>query len=99
VQEVPGVQQAVTATELGRQRSQGAHSNAERSFFPGRSGNVYYQLLPYLIPQERPEGTTHGAIWPYDTDVPLLWFGPGIVPGEYPGPAAPSDIAPTLSWG
>ncbi|MEO8090321.1 MAG: alkaline phosphatase family protein [Gemmatimonadales bacterium] len=97
VQEMPGVQQAVTATELIRQRRQGVHSNAERSFFPGRSGNVYYQLAPYVIPQERPEGTSHGAIWPYDTDVPLLWFGPGIVPGEYAGPAAPSDIAPTLS--
>lgn len=97
VQKVPGVQQAVTATELARQRSQGVHSNAERSFFPSRSGNVYYQLAPYVIPQERPEGTSHGAIWPYDTDVPLLWFGPGIVPGEYAGPAAPSDIAPTLS--
>ena len=97
VQKVPGVQQAVTATELARQRSQGAHSNAERSFFPGRSGNVYYQLQPYVIPQGRPDGTSHGAIWPYDTDVPLLWFGAGIVPGEYTGPAAPNDIAPTLS--
>lgn len=97
VQELPGVQQAVTATELARQRARGAHSNAERSFFSGRSGNVYYQLRPYVIPQERPEGTSHGAIWPYDTDVPLLWFGSGIVPGKYVGAAAPSDIAPTLS--
>jgi hypothetical protein len=97
VQRVPGVQQAVTATELAGQRGQGAHSNAERSFFPGRSGNIYYQLLPYVIPQERPEGTTHGAIWPYDTDVPLLWFGAGIVPGSYAGIAMVRDIAPTLS--
>jgi hypothetical protein len=97
VQQVPGVQQAVTATELARQRSQGVHSNAERSFFAGRSGNVYYQLVPYAIPQERPEGTTHGAIWPYDTDVPLLWFGAGIRPGAYAGSAMVRDIAPTLS--
>jgi type I phosphodiesterase/nucleotide pyrophosphatase len=96
VQQVPGVQQAVTATELVRQRGQGMHSNAERSFYPGRSGNVYYQLLPYVIPQKRPEGTSHGTIWPYDTDVPLLWFGTGIIPGEY-GQAAVADIAPTLS--
>jgi predicted AlkP superfamily pyrophosphatase or phosphodiesterase len=97
VQQVKGVQSAVTATELARQRTQGVHSNAERSYFPGRSGNVYYQLRPYVIPQERPEGTSHGAIWPYDTDVALLWFGAGIKPGAYAGPAMVRDIAPTLS--
>jgi hypothetical protein len=88
---------AVTAQDLEQQRRRGEHSNAERSFFPGRSGDIYYQLRPYVIPEGRAEGTSHGAIWPYDTDVPLLWFGAGILPGYYKTPAHVDDIAPTLS--
>ena len=97
VEGVAGVEQATTATELARQRGQGLHSSAERSFYPGRSGNVFYQLKPYRIPETQPAGTTHGSSWPYDTDVLLLWFGAGIVPGTYRNAAAVVDIAPTLS--
>jgi arylsulfatase A-like enzyme len=97
VEGLAGVELAATATELARQRSQGLHSGTERSFYPGRSGNVFYQLLPYRIPENQPVGTTHGSFWPYDTHVPLLWFGAGIVPGTYRNAAAVADIAPTLS--
>jgi arylsulfatase A-like enzyme len=97
IKRLPLVHEAVTAEDLNSLRSRGRHSNAERSFYPGRSGDVYYQLKPYVIPQERAEGTSHGAIWPYDTDVPLLWFGAGILPGFYAAPAHVSDIAPTLA--
>jgi hypothetical protein len=86
-----------TATELELQRGQGLQSSTGRSFYPGRSGNLFYQLKPYHIPETQPTGTTHGSSWPYDTDVPLLWFGAGIVPGTYHGAAAVADIAPTLS--
>jgi Type I phosphodiesterase / nucleotide pyrophosphatase len=97
VKRVPGVRQALTATELAEQRRRGAHSSAELSFYPGRSGNVFYQLKPYLVPGSRSQGTTHGSAWPYDTHVPLLWFGAGIVPGTHHTRAAVADIAPTLS--
>jgi arylsulfatase A-like enzyme len=97
VEGVAGVGQATTATALERQRSQGLHTSAERSFYPGRSGNVLYQLLPYWIPETQPVATTHGSPWDYDTDVPLLWFGAGIVPGTYRDAAVVADIAPTLS--
>ncbi len=97
LKQLPSVRLAVTAGDLERQRRRGEHSNAERSFFPGRSGDIYYQLGPYVIPQTRAEGTTHGGIWPYDTDVPLLWFGADILPGYYKSPAYVDDIAPTLS--
>jgi predicted AlkP superfamily pyrophosphatase or phosphodiesterase len=97
VEGVAGVEQATTATELEHQRSQGVRTSAERSFYPGRSGNVIYQLLPYWIPETQPAGTTHGSPWDYDADVPLLWFGGGIVPGTYRDTASIADIAPTLS--
>jgi predicted AlkP superfamily pyrophosphatase or phosphodiesterase len=97
VESVVGVEQATTATELEHQRSQGVRTSAGRSFYPGRSGNVIYQLLPYWIPETQPVGTTHGSPWDYDADVPLLWFGAGIVPGTYHDTATVADIAPTLS--
>jgi predicted AlkP superfamily pyrophosphatase or phosphodiesterase len=97
VEGVAGVERATTATELERQRRQGLHSGAERSFYPGRSGNVFYELKRYHIPETQAAGTTHGSFWPYDTDVPLLWFGAGIIPGTYPNAAAVVDVAPTLS--
>ena len=42
-------------------------------------------------------GTTHGTAHPYDAHVPVLFYGAGIKPGTYEGPAAPIDIAPTLA--
>jgi predicted AlkP superfamily pyrophosphatase or phosphodiesterase len=42
-------------------------------------------------------GTSHGSIWPYDTHVPLLLFGPGVRPGTYAERVSVCDIAPTLS--
>jgi predicted AlkP superfamily pyrophosphatase or phosphodiesterase len=97
VEAVAGVDTALTASDLLHQRGLRAHSKAERSFYPGRSGNIYYRLLPYRIPETQPVGTTHGSPWPYDTDVPMLWLGEGIVAGTYAASAAPSDIAPTLA--
>lgn len=96
VEKVPGVNAAYSASELERQRTQGVHSPAELSFYPGRSGNILYQLLPYRIPGSKPVGTTHGSPWPYDMQVPILWFGASIKPGAYQTTVSVADIAPTL---
>jgi predicted AlkP superfamily pyrophosphatase or phosphodiesterase len=43
-------------------------------------------------------GTSHGTAYAYDTHVPVIVCGPGLLkPGVYLDRAAPSDIAPTLS--
>jgi predicted AlkP superfamily pyrophosphatase or phosphodiesterase len=97
VRRVPGVDRAITATELARLRSSGSHTRAELSFYPGRSGNVYYELAPYVVAEPKPEGTTHGSPWEYDTHVPLLWFGAGIRPGMFRDAVSMADLAPTLS--
>lgn len=97
VERVPGVQQALTAAELREQRNHAVHSAAAFSFFPARSGNIYYELQPYQVPGSQAQGTTHGSPWAYDTQVPLLWFGPEIVAGRYHDPSSVADIAPTLS--
>jgi predicted AlkP superfamily pyrophosphatase or phosphodiesterase len=97
VQTVPGVAQVLTGIELSGQRDRKEHSRSELSFYPERSGQVFYVLAPYLVPEDRPTGTTHGSPWTYDTHVPLLLFGAGINPGKYSGSVGIDDLAPTLS--
>jgi hypothetical protein len=43
-------------------------------------------------------GTTHGSPYAYDTRVPMLWMGGGIIAGETALPYYINDIAPTISW-
>jgi predicted AlkP superfamily pyrophosphatase or phosphodiesterase len=97
IREMPGVAQVLTATELLKRRNTGPASRADLSFDPERSGQLYYELAPYLVPETDGAGTDHGSPWTYDTHVPLLWLGPGIAPGVYQEPAAVADLAPTLS--
>jgi arylsulfatase A-like enzyme len=97
VMSVPGVHEALTATELAKGRAAGARTGEVYSFYPGRSGNIYYQMAPYILVDDGPTGTGHGTPWAYDQQVPLLWFGSRIVPGIRQTPAAVADIAPTLS--
>ncbi len=65
-----------------------------RGTFPGRSGQIL------LVPRE-PNflGTNfpHSGPWDYLQRVPLLWYGPGIVParGAVERVASIADIAPT----
>lgn len=65
-----------------------------RGTFPGRSGQIL------LVPKE-PNflGTNfpHSGPWDYLQEVPLLWYGPGIVParGAVQRPVSIADIAPT----
>lgn len=97
VQSVPGVHEALTGSELTRMRAAGTESGPVRSFHPSRSGNLYYMLEPYWLPDASGSGAEHGSGWRYDQEVPLLWFGRGILPGMHWGPADIADIAPTLS--
>ncbi len=97
IRAMPGVARVVTATELRQRSRDAAPSSTELSFYPGRSGQLYYAFSPYVVPLYEGGGTDHGSPWTYDAHVPLLWFGPGIVSGVYQEPAAAVDIAPTLS--
>lgn len=97
VRAVPGVHEVLTASELTRQRAAGVETAAVRSFHPSRSGNLYYILEPYWVADAGSTGADHGSPWRYDQEVPMLWFGRGIIPGAHQGPADIADIAPTLS--
>jgi arylsulfatase A-like enzyme len=42
-------------------------------------------------------GATHGTHYPYDTHVPLIFFGAAFRPGTYRRQVSTTDLAPTLA--
>jgi len=77
--------------------TQGLLPALRRTHFPGRSGDVMVVLRPWRVLDDQATGASHGSPWLYDTQVPLLLWGPGIAPGTYPETVHPTDLAPTLS--
>jgi len=65
------------------------------SFYGPRSGDLFILQEPYYLFDAT--GTSHGTPYVYDNEVPVLFQGPGIKPGIYPGSIAVNDIAPTLA--
>ncbi|MCH8022093.1 hypothetical protein IH785_19930 [candidate division KSB1 bacterium] len=66
------------------------------SFFPGRSGDVFFQLKENWL-FHGPTGTNHGSPWKYNVHVPLLFYGSGIKPGVYEEAVSIVDVAPTVA--
>jgi arylsulfatase A-like enzyme len=71
----------------------------QRGYFEPRSGQI--ALLPrtpaYMA--SGAGGWSHSGPWPYLQDVPLVFYGPGIVEGGVTSdrPVTTADIAPTLA--
>ena len=70
-----------------------------RGYYAPRSGQI--SLLPrtpaYMA--SGGDGWSHSGPWPYLQDVPIVFYGPGIIP-SYAGvnePATTADIAPTIA--
>jgi hypothetical protein len=69
----------------------------KRAFHPRRSGDVLFVLAPYCVPGG-PKGTTHGSPWHYDTHVPCLLVGAGVVSGgQFDRPVSPACLATTVA--
>jgi predicted AlkP superfamily pyrophosphatase or phosphodiesterase len=66
-------------------------------FYPPRNGDIQYILKPGFIDAYSNTGTTHGLWNPYDTHIPLLWYGWGIKQGKSNREMYMTDIAPTLA--
>ncbi len=64
---------------------------------PSRSGQIQILLQPQWLAGFENGGTTHGLWNPYDSHIPLLWYGWGIKPGETNREVYMTDIAPTLA--
>jgi len=68
------------------------------SFYPARCGDIFVVLKPYhLASAATGTGTTHGSPWSYDTHVPLVVYGAGILPGIRTFKTTPLTIASILA--
>lgn len=98
---LPGVYDVLTRQELELLPAEYPFiSELRRGFHPRRSGDIIYLLDPAWHADDKffaTGGTTHGSPYPYDTHVPLLWYGWHIQPGETFAPVSITDIAPTLA--
>lgn len=70
----------------------------ENGFYFPRSGDLI--LVPKFrvyAGRDGSDGAMHGTPHPYDTEVPIVVVGPGIVPGEDSRRVTPRQIAETLT--
>jgi predicted AlkP superfamily pyrophosphatase or phosphodiesterase len=67
------------------------------SYYPRRNGDIQVILKPNYIDAYAATGTTHGLWNPYDTHIPLLWYGWGIKQGKTNRETYMTDIAPTIA--
>ena len=65
-------------------------------YYPNRSGDIIFRFKENYLVKEG-FGTTHGSPYDYDTQVPLLFMGPGVKPGIHQQKVETADAAPTLA--
>jgi predicted AlkP superfamily pyrophosphatase or phosphodiesterase len=66
-------------------------------YYPSRNGDIQLIVKPNYIEAWNNTGTTHGLWNPYDSHIPLLWYGWGIRPGKSNKEVYMTDISPTLA--
>jgi len=94
-----GVATAYTRAEIeGGSRSGPFLDQIRKTWDPTRSGDVAVVLKPYWMYSSSTSMTTHGSPHPYDTQVPILFYGPRWAkPGRVDQRVEVVDIAPTLA--
>jgi predicted AlkP superfamily pyrophosphatase or phosphodiesterase len=96
---VPGIRAAFTRTQLltGNLPGTPLARKAFNSFNSQRSGDILYLLDAFAVPVLGDIETTHGSVWNYDGQVPMVFWGGAFKPGHYASPSQPIDLAPTLA--
>ncbi len=96
----PGIAVAYTRAELESGSRAGAplFDQMRKSWNRELSADVQFALKPYWMMTSSSSVTNHGSPHPYDTNVPILFYGPRWVkPGRVDARVEVADIAPTLS--
>ena len=95
---VEGIAMAVPRQHQHDLSMEGPMGRVQRNFHPERSGDIYLAQNPYWFLYEKGAiAVMHGSPWRYDTYVPILFAGPGIMPRTTHRLVHPVDIAPTLA--
>ncbi|MEL0438011.1 alkaline phosphatase family protein [Phycobacter sp. K97] len=99
---LPGIAYAVSSRRLREGLiGDGKIINAvRRNFHRDRSGDIYVVFDPHWFIADFDGlhvASAHGSPWTYDTHVPVIFHGPGIVPGRVNRYVETVDVAPSIS--
>ena len=93
-----GIALAVPRTGLPDMQRTPVAERVKRNFHPERSGDIYIAQAPYwFLFSKGPVVAMHGTPWRYDTHVPIMFAGPGIIPRMESRLVHPVDVAPTIA--
>ncbi len=94
----PAIARAFSIAELNKEPLPAViRTMLNNGYHPGRSGDIQMILKPGFIEGYSTTGTTHGLWNPYDSHIPLLWYGWGIKQGKTNRETSMADIAPTIA--
>ena len=94
----PGVYRAFALDKLNETTLNATiKTAAANSDYPPRSGDIQLIFKPQYIENFEQGGTTHGEWNPYDSHIPLLWYGWNVKPGHTSREVYMTDIAPTVA--
>lgn len=94
----PGISMAMPSTPFPEQIGDYLQEPIRRNFHPARSGDIYVVQSPYsFLLDPGAIAVMHGSPWRYDTHVPILFAGPGIVPQKVARRVSTVDVAVTLA--
>lgn len=93
----PGIAMAMPRDQFPEQRGDFLERPIRKKFHPARSGDIYVVRSPYsFLLDPGAIAVMHGSPWRYDTHVPILFAGPGIVAIRVATQVATVDVALTL---
>jgi predicted AlkP superfamily pyrophosphatase or phosphodiesterase len=93
-----GIALAVASTALRHMQDTPLLNRIRNNTHPERSGDIYVVQEPYwFLFDKGPIAVMHGSPWQYDTYVPIIFSGPGIVASTVYRRTHPVDVAPTLA--
>lgn len=97
VKKVEGIANAFDVTKLNETTLPEVQKRMfSNGYYHRRCGEIQFVLLPGWI-DGGSMGTTHGLWNPYDSHIPLLWFGWKVKPGKLNRETYMTDIAPTVA--
>lgn len=94
----PGVDKAVDLENMAAANlPQPIHTMLANGYNQKLSGDIQVIYRPQWF-EGFGRGTTHGSWNPYDSHIPLLWFGWGVKAGKSGREVYMTDIAPTVAY-
>jgi len=94
----PGIARAFPLESLnGTTLNNKIKTAIENGYYPSRSGDIQLILQPQWIEGFETKGTTHGVWNPYDSHIPLVWYGWNIRVGKTNREVYMTDIAATIA--